>query len=92
MKNGLLPIVLDAGIVDRLFTEVFGTPGYRLSISLEKQEVKTPSGDVFHFDIDSAHKTRLLQGLDDIGLSLRHANAIRAYENARRQREPWIFS
>jgi 3-isopropylmalate dehydratase small subunit len=92
LKNGLLPIVLDAGIVDRLFAEVFATPGYRLSISLEEQKVTAPSGDVFLFDIDSPHKLRLLQGLDDIGLTLRHSEAIRAYEDARRAREPWVFS
>lgn len=91
-KNGLLPIVLDTGIVDRLFAEVFATPGYRLSISLAEQKVKTPSGDQFDFDLDSDHKTRLLQGLDDIGLTLRHADAIRAYEQARRVREPWLFN
>jgi 3-isopropylmalate dehydratase small subunit len=92
LKNGLLPIVLDAGIVDRLFAEVFATPGYRLSISLEEQKVTAPAGDVFHFDIDPPHKLRLLQGLDDIGLTLRHSEAIRAYEDARRAREPWVFS
>lgn len=91
-KNGLLPIVLDARVVDQLFREVAETEGYRLAIDLESQTVATPAGEEFRFDIDPYRKHCLVNGLDEIGLTLQHADRIRAYEERRRQAEPWVFS
>lgn len=90
-KNGLLPIVLDAGTVDRLFSEVEANSGYRLGIDLEAQTVTTPGGEVIEFDVDAFRKHCLINGLDDIGLTLQHAEDIRAYEAKRKQQSPWLF-
>ncbi|MEW5707876.1 MAG: 3-isopropylmalate dehydratase small subunit [Pseudomonadota bacterium] len=90
-KNGLLPVVLDAPVVDRLFQEVEATEGYRLLIDLEAQSVTTPGGETFRFDIDPFRKYCLLNGLDDIGLTLRHVDKIKAYEAKRRAEAPWLF-
>ena len=91
-KSGLLPIRLDAGIVDRLFREVEATPGYRLVVDLAAQTVTTPSGEAFGFEVDPFRKECLLNGWDDIGLTLRHADEIRAFETQRRQDAPWLFA
>ncbi len=91
-KNGLLPIVLSEAQVDRLFAEVAGFPGYRLRIDLAAQTVVPPAGAAMHFDIDAFRKECLLEGLDEIGLTLRHADKIREYEEKRKRAEPWIFS
>jgi len=91
-KSGLLPIRLDAGIVDRLFREVEATPGYRLEVDLAAQTVTTPSGEAFGFEVDPFRKECLLNGWDDIGLTLRHADEIRAFEAQRRQDAPWLFA
>ena len=91
-KNGLLPVALAEGEVDRLFHEVAAFPGFRLTIDLEKQTVATPDGgEVGRFDIDPFRKYALLNGLDDIGLTLRHADKIRAVEERRRSEQPWLF-
>jgi 3-isopropylmalate/(R)-2-methylmalate dehydratase small subunit len=89
-KNGLLPIVLDASTVDHLFAEVRAHPGYTLTIDLERQTV-VAGEDVIAFEIDGFRRDCLLQGLDDIGLTLRHAKEIRAYECRRRLEAPWLF-
>lgn len=91
-KNGLLPIVLSEEQVEQLFQEVAAMPGYRLAIDLPAQTVTTPGGSVFGFDIDEFRKHCLINGLDEIGLTLQHADAIRAYEEQRRQQAPWLFS
>ena len=91
-KNGLLPVALSAGIVSRLFTAVEATPGYRLRVDLQKQTVTTPSGEAITFDVDPGSKSRLLNGLDDIGLTLECAAQIRDYEARRRELEPWLFT
>jgi len=91
-KNGLLPIVLGESQVDRLFHDVFAFPGYRLEINLERQTVTRPDGQALAFDIDPFRKYCLLNGLDDIGLTLRHADKIRAFEDKRRAQQPWLFS
>ena len=91
-KNGLLPIVLNDVQVDRLFAECQAFPGFRLTVDLAQQTVTTPGGEAMRFDIDAFRKDCLLHGLDEIGLTLRHADKIRAYEERRRQSEPWIFS
>ena len=90
-KNGILPIVMDAEEVDRLFKETVATAGYRLTVDLEKQMVTTPGGHSVSFEVDSFRKYCLLNGLDDIGLTLQHADKIKAYEERRRQSEPWVF-
>lgn len=90
-KNGILPIVLGAAEVDQLFSETFAEAGYRLKVDLEAQSVSTPNGLVFNFAVDPFRKYCLLNGLDDIGLTLQHADKIRVYEERRRQSEPWVF-
>ena len=91
-KNGLLPIVLSEAQVERLFAEVMAFPGYKLTVDLAGQTVTTPGGDAMHFDIDTFRKDCLLNGLDEIALTLRHADKIRAYEERRKLAEPWVFS
>jgi len=90
-KNGLLPIILSEAQVDRLFKEVEANEGYRLTVDLERQIVVTPGGEEFAFEVDAFRKHCLLNGLDDIGLTLQHADEIRAYETRRRQEAPWLF-
>ena len=90
-KNGILPIVLDADVVDRLFQQMYATEGYELSIDLEQQVVQTPSGESIHFDVDAFRKHCLLNGLDDIALTLESAPAIRSFEQNWRQKSPWLF-
>ena len=91
-KNGILPIVLPEDEVDRLFREVQTMRGYRLTVSLPEQTVATPAGAVLRFEVDSYRKHCLLNGLDEIGLTLQHAEAIRGYEARRRQEAPWLFA
>jgi len=91
-KSGLLPIYLDAAMVDRLFNEVATQEGYQLTIDLAAQLVITPNGDKISFEIDEFRKFCLLNGLDDIGLTLQHANDIQAYEAKRQQTAPWLFN
>ena len=91
-KNGLLPIVLEHEVVNRLFEDTVAMPGYRLTVDLATQSVTTPSGAVFRFEIDAFRKHCLLNGLDDVGLTLQHVDEIRAYEARRRQETPWLFS
>jgi len=90
-KSGLLPIALDADIVNRLADECQNTPGYSLSIDLAEQTITTPSGEVVPFDVDSFRKDCLLEGLDDIGLTLQKRNSIKDYEAKRKQSAPWLF-
>jgi 3-isopropylmalate/(R)-2-methylmalate dehydratase small subunit len=90
-KNGLLAIVLPQANVDRLFHEVAANPGYRLTIDLPAQSVATPDGTSMRFDVEPTRKENLVNGLDEIGLTLRHADEIRAYEERRKRSEPWIF-
>ena len=92
MKNGLLLIRLDAQTVDRLFKEVGSAAGYRLAVDLETQTVTTPGGESFKFDIDPFTKHCLMNGLDEIGLTLDHADKIKAFEAQHRERQPWLFS
>lgn len=91
-NNGILPIVLPAAALDKLFSETIVTPGYQLTVDLAAQSVTTPDGESFTFDIDAFRKYKLLNGLDDIGLSLQHADDIKAYEARRRAEAPWLFS
>jgi 3-isopropylmalate/(R)-2-methylmalate dehydratase small subunit len=91
-KNGLLPIKLDGAIVDRLFRETAATEGYQLTVDLAAQTITTPGGEVIPFEVDAFRKHCLLNGLDDIGLTLQHVDDIKAYEARRRQEAPWLFS
>jgi 3-isopropylmalate/(R)-2-methylmalate dehydratase small subunit len=90
-KNGLLPIVLSESEVDRLFADTFAFPGFRLTIDLERQVVSTVDGSLaFAFAVEPFRKHCLLNGLDDIGLTLQHAEAIRAFETKRLSDQPWL--
>jgi len=91
-KNGLLPIQLSEDDVEQLFQEVAKTSGYSLSIDLESQEVLSPSGARFSFEVDAFRKHCLLNGLDDIGLTLQDQDAIKTYEAERQQSAPWLFA
>ncbi len=90
-KNGLLPIVLEASVIDALFEGALATEGYRLDIDLESQTVTAPNGVSHAFEVDAFRKHCLLNGLDDIGLTLAHQDDIRAYEKKRRAEAPWLF-
>ncbi len=89
-KNGLLPIILDAAIIDDLFDRVEHQNGIEFTLDLESQTLAADD-DVYAFEIDEFRKYCLLNGLDDIGLTLRHADAISAYEQNRKQQAPWLF-
>lgn len=91
-KNGLLPIVLSETIVERLFKAVQSNPGYQLTVDLEKQMVMTPDGQAHTFEVDAVRKHNLLHGLDDIGLTLQHVDAIKAFELKHQQAQPWLFN
>ena len=91
-KNGILPIVLPATEIDLLMAEVQATPGYRLVIDLEQQVVFLPDGKALPFTVDAFRKECLLKGWDDIGLTLRHAEKIRVFEEKRRIEQPWLFA
>lgn len=90
-KNGLLPIVLPEEIVDLLFHDVTAHEGYQLNINLPEQTVNTLDGKHYHFEITEHRKHCLLNGLDEIGLTLQHADAIKAYENKHKQQQPWLY-
>ena len=91
-KNGLLPIKLHHGIVDILFKAVEAEPGYRLNIDLEHQIIISPSGTAYPFEVDAFRKHCLLNGLDDIGLTLQYVDEIKAYEARHRAAHPWVFN
>jgi 3-isopropylmalate/(R)-2-methylmalate dehydratase small subunit len=89
-KNGLLPIVLPEAQVARLFDEVYAFPGYELTVDLERQVVVKPGGDELAFEVQGFRRYCLLNGLDDIGLTLRHADEIRQFEARRLATKPWL--
>ena len=91
-KNGVLPIVLTAASVDKLFAECSAREGYKLEIDLQSQTVITPSGESFGFEITPHRKHCLMNGLDEIGLTLQHADAIKAFEARHRLAQPWLFA
>lgn len=91
-KNGVLPIVLDDDTVDRLFKEVEANEGYELTVDLSTQSIETPSGERIGFEADPFRKECLLEGLDDIGLTLQQALKIKVYEEKRKQEAPWLFT
>lgn len=90
-KNGILLITFPEEVVDRLFTEVEANEGYQLDVDLEHQQVVTPSGEILEFEVDEFRKHCLLEGLDDIGLTLKDEDAIRAFEQKHKAARPWLF-
>ena len=91
-KNGVLPIVLPAAVVDELFQQCEGAEGYRLKVDLAAQTITRPDGQAIAFEVDPFRKECLLNGWDDIGLTLRHADKIRAFEDRRRAEHPYYFA
>jgi 3-isopropylmalate/(R)-2-methylmalate dehydratase small subunit len=90
-KNGLLPIVLEEKVVDQLFEDAEATEGYQLAVNLDAKTVTTASGESFEFDVDDFRRHCLLNGLDDIGVTLEDAELIKTFEDQRRQTAPWLF-
>jgi 3-isopropylmalate/(R)-2-methylmalate dehydratase small subunit len=91
-KNGMLPIVLSADDVDALFKETESAEGYKLNIDLSTQTISTPSGKTYKFEVDAFRKHCLLNGLDDIGLTMQHQETIKAFETKHRAAQPWLFN
>jgi len=91
-KNGMLPIVLSADDVDALFKETESAEGYKLNIDLSTQTITTPSGKTYTFEVDAFRKHCLLNGLDDIGLTMQHQDSIKAFETKHRAAQPWLFN
>lgn len=91
-KNGLLPIKLDAAKVDALFKAVEANVGYKLKVDLEQQSITAPDGVVYQFEVDAHRKHCLLNGLDDIGLTLQHVDDIKVFEVKHRAAQPWLFA
>lgn len=89
-KNGLLPIVLPEAVVGQLFDEVLAFPGYALTVDLERQVIVKPQGEEIPFEVQAFRKYCLLNGLDDIGLTLRQSEKIKAFENQRLTTKPWL--
>ncbi|MGB3741309.1 MAG: 3-isopropylmalate dehydratase small subunit, partial [Castellaniella sp.] len=89
-KNGLLPIVLPEDVVDQLFKAVTAQPRYSLTVDLQQQSVTAPDGAQWSFDVDAYRKQSLLQGLDEIGQTLLHADQIRDFEAKRLATHPWL--
>ena len=89
-KNGVLPIKLDAAKVDALFKAVEAAPGYKLQVDLEQQRITAPDGTAYAFEVDGHRKHCLLNGLDDIGLTLQHVSDIAAYEAKHLAAQPWL--
>lgn len=90
-KNGILPIILPDKEIDHLFKEVAGNIGFSMEVDLEGEQITTSTGKTLHFSIEPYRKQCLLEGLDDIGLTLQQAEKIRAYEDRRRRECPWLF-
>jgi 3-isopropylmalate/(R)-2-methylmalate dehydratase small subunit len=91
-KNGLLPITLSGEIIEQLFNEVAYNPGYTLTVDLPSQTLRSSTGMSMAFEIDATRKHRLLEGLDDIGITLQKAQRIQAYEARQRVATPWLFN
>ena len=91
-KNGILLIKLEDNIIDELFNDVAANEGYELNVDLENQIITKTDGTEIKFDVDEFRKHRLLNGLDDIGLTMQHVDDIKAYEQRRSQEAPWLFN
>jgi len=91
-KNGILPIVLDEAVIDGLFAKATGEQAMEMTVDLQAQELRLSDGQVIGFEVDEFRKQCLLEGLDDIGLTLRHSDEIKAFEQRRREQAPWVFA
>lgn len=91
-KNGMLPIVLSADVIESLFQEVEANIGYKLAVDLHAQTVTAPSGKTYTFEVDTVRKHNLLNGLDDIGLTMQLQDKIKAFEVKHKQTQPWLFN
>jgi 3-isopropylmalate/(R)-2-methylmalate dehydratase small subunit len=91
-KNGILPIILSADVVDSLFQAVEADEGYKLTVDLATQTVNTPDGQSYAFEVDAFRKHCLLNGLDDIGLTLQHVDDIKTFETKHKAAQPWLFN
>jgi 3-isopropylmalate/(R)-2-methylmalate dehydratase small subunit len=91
-KNGLLSITLDGDVIDKLFEATLATDNYQLTIDLENLSVSTPDGDNYLFELENGLQERLLQGMDDISITLSLSDEIREYEAKRKQQAPWLFA
>jgi len=91
-KNGILPVILGDEMIDSLFVRVYDTPGLELTVNLPDQTVTTADSETYSFDVDAGLKHRLLNGLDDVDITLQHAGEIRDYEAQRQQEAPWLFN
>ncbi len=91
-KNGILPVVLEENIVDELFRRAGGEQALSLNVDLQAQSLSAPDGATWNFEVDPFRKHCLINGLDDIGLTLQHVDEIKAYEARRREQAPWLFS
>ena len=91
-KNGMLPVIIEEAQVDQLFRECFAIEGYEITVDLEKRQVITPSGEAFGFEVDDFRRHCLLNGLDDIGLTLQDGDAIKAFESKAQLARPWVFN
>jgi len=90
-KNGMLPIVLQTAVIDTLFAQVDAIQGYKLNVDLVAQTVNTPSGDIYSFEVDAFHKHCLINGLDDIGLTMQQQDKIKLFEQKHQLAQPWLF-
>ncbi|STZ63960.1 3-isopropylmalate dehydratase small subunit 1 [Moraxella lacunata] len=90
-KNGMLPVILTESEVDELFQECFNNVGYQLTVDLQNQKVISPSGKEYAFEVDAFRKHCLLNGLDDIGLTLQNSDDIKAFEEKAKNERPWVF-
>ena len=90
-KNGMLPVVLSESEVDELFKDCVANVGFTLTVDLQNQKVISPSGKEYHFEVDAFRKHCLLNGLDDIGLTLQNSDDIKAFEEKARADRPWVF-
>ncbi|WP_019555901.1 3-isopropylmalate dehydratase small subunit [Thiomicrorhabdus arctica] len=91
-KNGIVPIVLEEAVVDGLFKDVFATEGYQLTVDLAAQQIIRPNGEAILFEVDTFRKHCLMNGLDDIGLTLAYQDDIKAYEVKTKKTTPWLFN
>jgi len=87
----MLPIVLQTAVIDTLFAQVDAIQGYKLNVDLVAQTVNTPSGDIYSFEVDAFHKHCLINGLDDIGLTMQQQDKIKLFEQKHQLAQPWLF-
>ena len=90
-KNGILPVILEEYEIEDLFIEVEKIPGFQLDVDLVSQTITTDSAKEYNFELDEFRKDCLINGLDEIGLTLQHADLIKKYEEHRENRHPWVF-